>query len=504
MSNHSEETPSPVAHQTRSQVAATAALAAGQIIRPVADNNDLDEESTPAPLASENIIAQQRGVIEQNEQTLAELRAELEEARSRLALEIAGRASDVIGAQQEMDRIYEDGHEGQQEEDDEESIRPSRVATPISPHSQKNNRREDQKVPGVAPLAEEDDFSQDDPFPVPHIPTMFDRTQQRYQAPSLRRSRTPLPFVSGHQPEAPTFRIPSVKAPLPEKWGGSPKDLRQWIGKVKLYIHLQGSALWDPKQQVHLAASLLKDTAWNWIEPYYSMAEATQPRWMRSLELLFAEIQRVFGEPDIERSALRSLEKTKQTSSVGKYIAEFSQWSTLLPAYGDAPMRDQFYKGLKDSVKDELARHEKWDTLEELKVISVRLDNRLFERRIEKNGEPFRDGKTDKMGTPSNKKPNNFFGNRNRNTQQSNHLNAVDISPEEKKRRQEGNLCYNCGAAGHVSRNCEKDSNRQGRNSKPNWREKPKKENLNATTSTHHTDVDEDADDSRSDTSSLK
>ena len=47
---------------------------------------------------------------------------------------------------------------------------------------------------------------------------------------------------------------------------------------------------------------------------------------------------------------------------------------------------DQFYKGLKDYIKDELAHVDKLDTLEELIELAIRINGRLYKRQLERKG----------------------------------------------------------------------------------------------------------------------
>ena len=47
---------------------------------------------------------------------------------------------------------------------------------------------------------------------------------------------------------------------------------------------------------------------------------------------------------------------------------------------------DQFYKGLKDHIKDELAYVDKLDTLEELIELAIRIDGRLYKRQLKRKG----------------------------------------------------------------------------------------------------------------------
>ena len=49
-------------------------------------------------------------------------------------------------------------------------------------------------------------------------------------------------------------------------------------------------------------------------------------------------------------------------------------------------LKAQYYKGLKDGVKDEIARSEAPDNLQELIEMAVKIDNRNFERALERKG----------------------------------------------------------------------------------------------------------------------
>jgi hypothetical protein len=53
-------------------------------------------------------------------------------------------------------------------------------------------------------------------------------------------------------------------------------------------------------------------------------------------------------------------------------------------------LTDQFYKGLKDVVKDDIARGERLDTLQRMISVVIKIDNRLYERNIECKGHYFR------------------------------------------------------------------------------------------------------------------
>jgi hypothetical protein len=52
--------------------------------------------------------------------------------------------------------------------------------------------------------------------------------------------------------------------------------------------------------------------------------------------------------------------------------------------WDDFALTAKYYVGLKESVKDELARMERPDELKELVEQSIKIDNRLYERQLKK------------------------------------------------------------------------------------------------------------------------
>ena len=50
------------------------------------------------------------------------------------------------------------------------------------------------------------------------------------------------------------------------------------------------------------------------------------------------------------------------------------------------PYEDQYYRGLKDAVKDELIKEERPEALDEMISTAVKIDNRHYERALERKG----------------------------------------------------------------------------------------------------------------------
>ena len=67
------------------------------------------------------------------------------------------------------------------------------------------------------------------------------------------------------------------------------------------------------------------------------------------------------------------------------YTAEFQQYSGQTD-WNDDTLKDQYYKGLKDAVKDEIACSDRLDTLYEMIALAIKIDNYYYERQLERKG----------------------------------------------------------------------------------------------------------------------
>ena len=61
------------------------------------------------------------------------------------------------------------------------------------------------------------------------------------------------------------------------------------------------------------------------------------------------------------------------------YTTEFQQYSGQTD-WNDDTLKDQYYKGLKDAMKDEIARSNKLDILYEMIALAIKIDNHYYER----------------------------------------------------------------------------------------------------------------------------
>ena len=86
------------------------------------------------------------------------------------------------------------------------------------------------------------------------------------------------------------------------------------------------------------------------------------------------KIQMVFGDIDREHTAEQEVQKLKQTQSAADYTAHFTQLSAATN-WDDIALTVIYYAGLKDNVKDEIARGERLDDLRVKTVMAIRINN---------------------------------------------------------------------------------------------------------------------------------
>ena len=74
-----------------------------------------------------------------------------------------------------------------------------------------------------------------------------------------------------------------------------------------------------------------------------------------------------------------------QKDLVVQYTTKFQRYAIQTSQNNNLQI-DQFYKSLKDYIKDKLAYIDKLDTLEELIKLAICINRRLYKRQLKKKG----------------------------------------------------------------------------------------------------------------------
>ena len=173
----------------------------------------------------------------------------------------------------------------------------------------------------------------------------------------------------------------------------------------------------------------------------------TNSQFLDDLDDFIAAMSQVFDDPNRCATAEARLHSLRQgRRSVAEYTAEFRRWVTDT-TWNPAAQRSQFRRGLSELIKDELARVEAPDSLDDFIQLCIRIDQRLSER------------KKERLWSLDHRPTYSFSSTAQRDPQPATEPMQVDalrrsLSISEKERRLAENLCLYCGEPGHFAIEC--------------------------------------------------
>ena len=202
-------------------------------------------------------------------------------------------------------------------------------------------------------------------------------------AQSLDRLVTQLASLSAvsKSPSAVTHRVPDIFN------GTNTSLLDTFIFQCSMYISLCISDFPDDESRILFAISYLGDTPLDWFRTELISALSTggaPPPWFQSYPKFIAELQRLFGPQDPATEAMDALEGLhyRDQTKAARYTVSFNQHASRT-GWNDRALARQYYKGLPDRLKDDIARFGKPTTLRALQDLVTALNQRYWERQSE-------------------------------------------------------------------------------------------------------------------------
>jgi hypothetical protein len=251
---------------------------------------------------------------------------------------------------------------------------------------------------------------------------------------------------------AASSRSRAPKLPLPEKYDGKRHSFRQFINSVTMQFSVSPERFSSDQIKVSFVASLLRGPALDWISPYLEKKDAMLSSW----EEFEKRFKAMFDDPHRAKTAVTKLTQLRQgRRPVVAYAAEFRR--IVMDADFDNNAEVFWFRaGLSDAILDELTHTTAETDLDKFIAQCILIDTRLREREVERRRRPMVPSSSRAPVAPS---PDAMV----LDSTSSNERHGP-ISPEERKRRIENDLCLYCGRAGHRKTTCpSKKGNGQAR-----------------------------------------
>ena len=166
------------------------------------------------------------------------------------------------------------------------------------------------------------------------------------------------------------------------------KDLLSFPTKSQMKFDGHPSRFLEEKDKILYTGSRLEGPAFSWLQPLIAPdpegSDQPPASELASFRVFFTALIVIYGDPNLEATAVREIRRLHQTGSAAEYAARFESKKQYVK-WNDEALRDQFYLNLKEEIKDEIAPVGKLKTYLEMKTLAIRLDARLFERRLERS-----------------------------------------------------------------------------------------------------------------------
>jgi hypothetical protein len=322
-----------------------------------------------------------------------------------------------------------------------------------------------------------DDVPRDSEVPVDEDNTPFDDQS----TPNLAEAITLMTHELRRRENTPSRK---AKAKEPDTFDGSdPRKLNNFILLCNLYFRNSPSYSED-ETKVTFALSHLRGTALEYFEPSILDSDDS-PIWMDNWSAFVRTLRTQFGPVDPTADAEDGIDNLKMQDNqhIVKYNVEFNRLA-IRTGWDDSVLRHRYYSGLAERIKDIMGQQGKPATLEAMKTLAHAIDSRHWERLREKsrsNKSKPDNTKSDHNHKSDNRNPTSGNNNSNAKKSTNNQNNSSKpaktasssgnsttlpdklgkdgkLTPQERQRRFDNNLCMFCGGLNHTAKDCPKSS----------------------------------------------
>lgn len=267
-----------------------------------------------------------------------------------------------------------------------------------------------------------------------------------------------------------------AKAEKPAIFKGEANKIDSFLLQCEIYF--RGKTFPLVLDRTMFAISRMEGEPMTWIQPTldaffnkdaknWSSQEQADINTMKNWTEFKAKLKERFQTGDEKSIASQRLRQLKQKGPAAKHATIFTQIAAKT-SWNDEALADIYYDTLREEIKDEIYRlDERPETFQDMKARAIKIDNRLWERRMQKSGKigAYRPDKQYNNRANSGKSRTDPYG------LQPMELDAVQPKDEAKKK----GSCFYCGKKGHFARDCrqKKENNKSDKRTKNGPRRQP-------------------------------
>jgi len=220
-----------------------------------------------------------------------------------------------------------------------------------------------------------------------NLQTMFTQQKDLVAAvQSLTHQLATLPDpapVLLHQPPPPLQPTHHGEShiPAPERYNGDLGTCGPFLTQCSLLFEHQPHSFASDRSRIAYLVNLLKGPALEWASVVWDQ----QTPICNSYPNFVLEMCNIFDHPVRGRDAAKRLQSLRQGSGSVAEMAIGFRTLAIQSGWNDEALQGCFHQSLCDSIKDELVSRDEPADLEGLISLSIRVDNRLRERRWERS-----------------------------------------------------------------------------------------------------------------------
>ncbi len=253
---------------------------------------------------------------------------------------------------------------------------------------------------------------------------------------SVARLRITQPQAAANPPPVPanppTMQTPSVSPRLafPERFDGDSTKCKGFLLQCSLFVNQQPSLYPTESSRIAFVCSLLTGKALDWATAVWRTDGSAFP----TFDSFLHQFREMFEHPAEGRGAgeqLLALSQGRKTAA--DYALSFRTLAAQTTWVEDT-LKLLFRRGLNTELQSELACRDEGRTLSQFIELTIHIDNLIRARRTVRSA-PRSPPRSQNAGEPM-------------------QLGFTPLTPQERERRMQNQLCLYCGQAGHMRNTC--------------------------------------------------